>query len=247
MDKQKTITLTAPFPALTVRVDDKGRWSLNDIHKQLVGSRACDPGQWCRSVETGWYVKAIEDRGIDFPPITATRGVGCYVLPELAISYIMDAMPHCDRRSILDMHKYLSEKYSGPTGICPPFSISTLELSALLGIPVPDVNAGCERVKEQMEDAELCSTYMGDDRCTAESSPEPHYIVGWLIAWTAATALVRQLDEGDNAGFVRGFRGVLALETKVRDHYVAHGFSKRYTPFTLGDSSGSLEASSAVH
>lgn len=80
---------------ISIKQDNEGRYSLNDLHKAAGGANKLKPSLYLRMDSTGDLVRAIECTDSCITPVVAKRGFngGTYVCPEVVISYGMWISP----------------------------------------------------------------------------------------------------------------------------------------------------------
>lgn len=69
-----------------IRIDDAGRFSLNDLHKASGGARADEPSEWLSNKQTQKLVDLLETTGIPVVKKEGRNG-GTYVAKELVYAY----------------------------------------------------------------------------------------------------------------------------------------------------------------
>lgn len=87
--------LPVAVAGMSIRQDDVGRFSLNDLHKAAGGNRKHGPNRWSRSEVFNDLVSELTP-GMGFAPAVSKRGgtaPGTYVCEELVYAYAMWISP----------------------------------------------------------------------------------------------------------------------------------------------------------
>lgn len=72
---------------VVIRLDDEGRFCLNDLHKAAGGEKRHQPSDWLRLLQTKSLIEEIINEKGEIPPVVAKQGLGTFVVKELLLSY----------------------------------------------------------------------------------------------------------------------------------------------------------------
>lgn len=98
---------------VVIRLDDEGRFCLNDLHKAAGGEKRHQPSDWLRLLQTKSLIEEIEHTIPGIPGIESKQGLGTFVVKELVYAYAMWVSPSFHLKVIRTFDSTVNPKTPG--------------------------------------------------------------------------------------------------------------------------------------